>query len=119
MTDFAHIPLHIRLTDRRKIDENYPAGNDARWWQMQELTARVSKARRTNRPELNGLQKELAAYVMERSPVSAIEVARHFGIETARVHTAIIGAAMVHPIWEADRNGLIYFGYLKEDEDES
>lgn len=118
MIDYAHIPLHIRITGRNKIDPSYPS-SDARWWELQELTARNAKARATNRPQLNEFQQQIADYVMENSPVGAIELARHFGVPSSRIYTSIMGAASVYPIWEVEQRGLIIFGYLKGGEDES
>jgi hypothetical protein len=39
------IPLHLRCTERHKIDPEYPT-DDARWWRLQEQRASVESDRR-------------------------------------------------------------------------
>lgn len=38
MQDWSMIPLHVRCTERYKIDSNYPE-DDARWWALNEAVA--------------------------------------------------------------------------------
>lgn len=38
MIDWTHIPIHIRCTERNKIDPRYPL-DDARWWRLTEQKA--------------------------------------------------------------------------------
>lgn len=39
MQDWSMIPLHLRCTERNKIDPDYPH-DDAKWWRFQEKWAR-------------------------------------------------------------------------------
>lgn len=109
--NWTMIPLHIRCTERWKIDPNYPK-DTARWWEMQEKADRLTRARKVGRPELSEFQKEVSAYVKEHSPVSAVNIARHFGVSCAKIHTAMLGAGAVDLIWESEHNGSVYYGYM-------
>jgi hypothetical protein len=39
MSEWTSIPIHLRLTERWKIDPNYP-DDTAKWWKLQEISAR-------------------------------------------------------------------------------
>jgi hypothetical protein len=108
------IPLHLRLTERWKIDPTYP-NDDAKWWQAEE--------RKTDyRYHMNGYpdrttdqQKEVLEYIREHGPVTVTDIRQDMGLPR-NVSTAMIdGLSKIHPIYQERRgDGMNAYQLLPE-----
>lgn len=60
MQDWSMVPLHIRCTERNKIDQSYP-NDDAKWWKITEEVAERMGRGRIKEP-YNGIPMPVLEY---------------------------------------------------------
>lgn len=111
--DWSMIPLHIRLTERRKIDPNYP-DDDARWWARElgkpsSMHWGYTQSERTTKEQF-----KLLAYIEEHGPVTVTDIHRDLGIKRSFSTGMLSGLSRRYPIYEEMKDGLYYYQLLPE-----
>jgi len=110
MSDWSHIPLHIRCTERWKIDPSYPK-DDATWWRLEEASKRGTTygpiAKNKGKSER---QKRLIAYIEEHGVVSTKDMRRDLGYTESDIKHIINGITLASPVYEESINHMLRYG---------
>lgn len=123
MIDYTHIPLHIRCTERYKIDPEYP-DDDAKWWKYQTERGDKDQARWWSNDELNRVadryveaerKRNIAlGVVREHGEATLKQIADALGVPTDNAQRVIIGMGEQYPLYEYEKNGRTRFGILQD-----
>ena len=114
MQDWSMIPLHIRCTERWKIDPNYPDDN-ARWWRLEEQSKREATfGPGTFSSGQSERQQKLLTYLRENGPVSGREITRDIGLKWNELDHVINGLSHRYQVYQAMRDGRTVYGVNEE-----
>ena len=119
MIDYSHIPIHIRCTERYKIDPQYP-DDGCKWWQYQ--TERGNKTQNeqpgdygyTQVSDRYAEQRELrrrAMEILKRGETTVGGLADSLGVSRERIHKTIL-SGMDGLVYEDSQNGKNVVGLL-------
>lgn len=93
------IPLHIRCTQRNRIDPGYPM-DDAAWWRMEESKRDSSVGPGERAWTKAGSQQELLEFIKESGGANTLEIGKHFGWGCDKTRTVVMGLSFEFPIYE-------------------
>ena len=113
MTDYTHIPIHVRCTERWKIDPAYPG--DMRFWSQvtRERKAGYADGPGSQSTGMNEVQQRAYRYLAEHGWVTSVELIEHIGVSSQRAGHIINGISYFAPVYEeADERGRLTYGLL-------
>ena len=99
MQDWSMIPLHVRCTERWKIDPTYP-DDDAKWWKFQE--GRPTEKRMEFEMYVDkGSEKQRRAWeiVKEHGEIAVHVLAEKMGTDVPRARFALDGLSKMYPLY--------------------
>lgn len=113
MSEWASIPIHLRLTERWKIDPNYP-NDTAKWWQLEEKKTRVGAPGASNSGQ-SERQQAMLALIEEKGEITQADIRDRFGYPCELSKHIINGLSHRYPIYEGKRGGFSYYGVVRQD----
>ena len=116
MLDYTDIPIHIRCTERYKIDPRYPG--DHLFWKYHEWGAGSQEGWRSREgrgePAVNEFHERGYQALLKNGTMSRSDFRRELGITDIAVGGLIMAMSFKYPIYQEDRGPNTFVGLLQE-----
>lgn len=114
MQDWSHIPIHIRCSERWKIDPSYPQDGCA-WWRVQGKRPEYKHPVKGFLDRTTDEQYKLLAYIREHGPVTVKDIRRDLGIPSAISSAMIDGISKIAPVYHEMIDRMYYYNILGDE----
>jgi len=111
MIPYAHIPPHLRLSDRHLMIQDYPGG--AEWWAKEESRASMCTVDSFRGSSRRNADHAIMLQMLERGPATASEICVAVGAKNyAKVERLADGLTYSAAIWEEKRGNTLVYGLV-------